>query len=165
MANTFHRLRRLAALVCACVVVAACSSRATVGPVTVTHHPPASVKKVVVAVDKTKNNEKGEAIALENGLVREFRRAGYEVTDGGLTLQAEIAEIHRGSTFANVAGGMGAGSDHADVVVRVTDGDGSELLSFAVRGKVLDKRYRELHEALNEDVPQSIREEIEKASR
>lgn len=118
-----------------------------------------------VIVDQSNNNERGEALTLQNGLVRELRSAGYRVGEGGLSVTARIREVGRGNTFANVAGGMGAGSDHVDVDVEVADEAGKQLMAFTVRGKAVDKRYRELSEVLAEDVPRKIREEIQSASR
>lgn len=148
-----------------CALFPACSSTVSVSNMSVLQAPPAATTKVAVSVDKTKNNDQGEAVALENGLIREFKNAGYELAASGLSVQAEITEISRGSTVANVLIGMGAGADRADVAVRVSDAAGKQLIAFVVRGKVVDKKYRELSGVLNAYVSQAIVSEIKKASR
>ena len=157
---TIHLLALLA-----CILASGCSSTVKVRNRSVVQAPPVGVTKAVVLVNKARNNDQGEATALENGLLREFRNAGYEASSGGLMVSAEITEIERGSTVANVLIGMGAGSDHADVSVLVDDATGKRLMSFVVRGKVVDKRYRELGGVLAEYVPQAILREIREASR
>jgi len=148
-----------------CVLAIGCSSTVGVRNMNVVQAPPAAVTKVAVSVDKARNNDQGEAVALENGLTREFRNAGYELAAGGLSVQAEIIELKRGSTVANVIIGLGAGSDYADVACRVSDSTGKQLMSFVVHGTVVDKRYRELNGVLSEYVPQAILKEIKEASR
>lgn len=164
MPHFLHRLRLLV-LLGSCALATACSSTANVKSIRVASAPPVSATTFAVSVDQSKNNDRGEALTLENGLRREFRSAGYQVGDGGLSVTAQIREIDRGNTFANVAGGMGAGSDHVDVDVQVTDRAGRPLMAFSVRGTAVDKRYRDLSEVLTEDVPRRIREEIQNASR
>lgn len=164
MPHFFHRLR-LVVLLASCALATACSSTANVKSIHVASAPPASATTFAVSVDQSKNNDRGEALTLQNGLLREFRSAGYQVGEGGLSVTAQIREVDRGNTFANVAGGMGAGSDHVDVDVQVKDGAGKQLMAFTVRGTAVDKRYRDLSEVLTEDLPRKIREEIQSASR
>lgn len=162
--RAFSRALLVPAIVLATAsATAACSTTpVTVKDVTVARPIPAS-NKVVLIVDTSVNSERGEAAALEAGLTRELRSAGYVFEKGGLTVHARIVEIHRGSAIANAVGGALAGTDHADVAVAVDDPAGKRLMSFTVRGEALDKRYRQLDQALSENVPVSIREELAKA--
>jgi hypothetical protein len=164
MPHLLHHLR-LVVLIGSCALATACSSTANVRSIHVASAPPASPTKLAVSVDQSKNNDRGEALALQNGLLREFRSAGYEAGEGGLSVTAQIKEVDRGSTLANVAVGMGAGNDHVDVDVQVSDHDGKQLMAFTVRGTAVDKRYRNLTDVLNEDLPRKIRKEIQSASR
>lgn len=144
------------------VLIAGCSSSVDVREMNVSKAPSASPAKVTIEVDKSRHSDAAEA--LENGLNREFQKIGYEVVAGNLVLRAEIIALHRGSTFWNVAVGMGAGADFADARVRVSDGTGNVLMSFVIRGTVEDKRYRELDEVLDKFVAKRIAKEIKKAS-
>ena len=141
--------------------VVGCSSSATTSGVVV-QSPAPKTNKVSIRVEKSTNDTRGESSALENGLIREFRGAGYEVGQAGTVIHASLARVERGSTIANVVVGLGVGSDDADVVVRVEDASGRPLLSFLVRASAVDKKYRQLDQVLSEEVPRKIRQELEK---
>jgi hypothetical protein len=164
ISRSFARVFLLSAIGLATAsTTAGCSTTpVTVKDVAVTRPLPAS-NKVMLVVDTSSNNERGEAAALEAGLTKELRRGGYVLEKGGLTVHAKIVELHRGSTIANVLTGVLAGTDYADVAVAIDDPTGRRLMSFTVRGEALDKRYRQLDQALSENVPASIREELDKA--
>lgn len=164
---SFVSFRRLAVSVAFAALVlptAACSSTASVQSVRTTTPPPAATRTLAVSVDKDANDERGEATTLERALVNELRGAGYRMGEGGLRVRARVVHVHRGSTIVNVTSGLGSGSDSADVAVRVEDPAGKELLAFVVRGRAVDKRYRDLHQVLAEDVPRAIREQLERSS-
>lgn len=155
---------RIVALLGSCLFATACTSTANVRNVAVASPPPATTR-LAVSVEPAEMFERGEATTLQNGLVREFRSAGYVLGDGGFTVHARIIGVSRGSTIANATVGMGIGRDSADVAVEVEDAEGKRLMSFTVHGEALDKRYTDLHDVLAEDVPEKIREQLQLASR
>lgn len=152
-------------LLLACLAVTACSSTTSVRGLTIASAPPAAIKRIAIVVDQTTNNEQGEASALQTGLLREFRGAGYEIGDGGLSVRAKIIMKERGSTLGNVMVGMGVGSDEAEALVEVTDSSGNLLIAFTVNGEALDKRYTSLHEVIANQIPRKIRKQLQDASR
>ncbi len=141
--------------------VVGCSSSATTSRV-VAQAPTPKTNKVSIRVEKSTHDVRGESTALENGLIREFRGAGYEVGQAGIVIHVSLVGIERGTTIANVVVGMGVGRDDADVAVRVEDATGRVLLSFSVHASAVDKRYRQLDQVLSEEVPRKIRQELEK---
>ena len=141
--------------------VVGCSSSATTSRVVAQARTP-KTNKVSIRIEKSTNDVRGESTALENGLIREFRSAGYEVGEAGIVIHVSLVGIERGTTIANVVVGMGVGSDDADVAVRVEDATGRVLLSFSVHASAVDKRYRQLDQVLAEEVPRKIRQELEK---
>ena len=141
--------------------VVGCSSSATTSRVVAQARTP-KTNKVSIRIEKSTNDVRGESTALENGLIREFRGAGYEVGQAGIVIHVSLVGIQRGTTIANVVVGMGVGSDDADVAVRVEDATGRVLLSFSVHASAVDKRYRQLDQVLAEEVPRKIRQELEK---
>jgi hypothetical protein len=157
----FQSVCRFFVVVAALGLMPGCSSSVRASPI-VAQSPTPRTNKITLLVDKSTNDVRGESTALENGLIREFRTAGYEVGQAGLVVHASLVDVERGSTIANVIGGLGMGSDHADVAVRVEDASGRPLLAFSLRATAIDKRYRQLDQVLSEDVPRKIREELEK---
>lgn len=137
-----------------------CSSSATTRNV-VAQSPTPRTNKLSIRVEKSTNDVRGESTALENGLIREFRSAGYDVGEPGIVVRASLGRIERGSTIVNVVGGLGMGSDEADVAVLVEDAGGRPLLSFVVHAHAIDKRYRQLDQVLSEEVPRKIRQQLE----
>src|SRR5438067_1567702 len=80
--------------------------------------PPTDVE---LQVDKARNNDRGEALTLEDGLNREFKRAGYRFLPGDLKVKAAIIDLNRGNVMASFLLGAAAGAEgdaYADVQVR-----------------------------------------------
>lgn len=114
-----------------------------------------------IKVDKNSFNDAGEAVALENGLRRQFVIGGYRVIEDGLELRARIKNLVRGNTLANVFIGMGVGRDAVEVEVELRGKANEILLSFTVKSEVMDKRYADLNTVLTETLPAKVVKQVQ----
>lgn len=158
--SLFFRTSTLVLLFAAAISSGGCASTASVHDVVRTHSLETSRRDLVLTIDKTQHNERGEATALENGLARELARAGYRVGNQGLVVHAKVTDVRRGNDVANAMVGLGAGQDTVDVAVRVVEPNGKQVVAFSVRGAAVDKRYSDLNEVLAEDVPKRIVQQL-----
>jgi hypothetical protein len=118
-------------------------------------------RDLTIQVDKNAFNDAGEAVALENGLKRQFANSGYRIAENGSQLRARIKSLVRGNTFANAFIGMGVGKDAIEVEVELRGKAKELLMSFVVKSEILDKRYDDLNTVLTETLPAKVVKQIQ----
>src|SRR5579859_7505685 len=120
--------------------LAGCATSTKIKDVYSVKSPEFSTPVIELQVDKSHDNDRGEANALETGLNKKLSENGYTVGPGNLKLTVELLGISRGSTAANVLVGFNSvGADTVDANVRVLDSHNEVVMAFTVNGKVKNK--------------------------